>query len=227
MSVKFPPIVEDTELKDRLDQLIPPPLALGRKLVVGTALLALAVAFAILNIGGYLLPQPFESSSFGSSGHLTVDRARGLVAIPVMIPNNSRRTVRVVAVTLDAPGAELVDVELGIEADGEVIEQGDVRVSVGTDAYDTTLALPASIGAGQHAFLILWFRPLDCEDSVPPWGIASATFDFGEDAFPPFARTVLVDQDPIWEGEEPFSARIGDQFLDGTGPLAVACQALR
>lgn len=216
MSTEFPPIVEDGELKDRLDQLIPPPLAPGRKLVVGAALLALTVAFTILNIGGYLLPRPFGGSSFGSSGHLTVDRARGLVATPVMIPNNSRRTVRVVEVTLDAPGAELVDVELG-----------DVPVSVGTGAYDTTLALPASIGAGQQAFLILWFRPLDCEDRVPPWGIVSATFDFGDDAFPPFARTVLVDQDPIWDGEEPFSARIGDQFLDGTGPLAVACQALR
>ena len=227
MSTEYPPIVEDSELKDRLDQLIPPPLTLERKLVVGTVLLALTVAFTILNIGGYLLPKPFGGLSFGSGGHLTVDRARGLVATPVMIPNNSQRTVRVVAVTLDAPGAELVDVELAIETEGEVIELGDVRVSVGTSTYKTTLALPAPIGAGQHAFLILWFRPLDCEDSAPPWGIVSATFDFGDDAFPPFARTVLVDQDPIWEGEEPFSARIGDQFLDGTGPLAVACEALR
>ncbi len=227
MSVDFASIVEDRELDDRLDQLIPPPFTLGRKLAVGTALLGLAVAFTVLNVGGYLFPRPFDGSSFGSGGHLTVDRASGLVAARVMIPNDSQRTVRVVAVTLDAPGAELVDVEVAIETEGEVIDFGDGRVSIGARPNETAFALPASIGAGQHAFLILWFRPLDCEDGAPPWGIVSATYDFGDDAFPPFARTVRVDQDPIWEGEEPFSARIGDQFLDGTGPLAVACEALR
>jgi hypothetical protein len=64
-------------------------------------------------------------------------------------------------------------------------------------------------------------------DAGVPWGIAEATVDFGEGAFPPFSNTVRIDEDPIWEDGEPVQALIGNEFISGTGPLALACEALQ
>jgi hypothetical protein len=226
-------VTHDRQLSEQLDQLIPPPLPRAKKLLVGAVVLALAASVTVLNIGGYLVPAPFKGASFGSTSYLEVDAARGLVAARVMIPNYSERTVRVTAVTLEAPGAELVDAEVVIEADdaGLTGADGSFAAEVETDpsylgSHDR-LALPASIGAGQRAFLVLWFRPVSCLDAGVPWGIAEATVDFGEGAFPPFSNTVRIDEDPIWEDGEPVQALIGNEFISGTGPLALACEALQ
>ncbi|MCP4965576.1 MAG: hypothetical protein GY926_10095 [bacterium] len=206
------PVEEDIERQ--LDQLIPPPLSRPSKLLVGSLLLLLAGVIAYLNLGGYIVPQPFNGISFGSSSQMALDESRGLVSATVLIPNNSDRTLRVTSVTLDAPGAELVDVQ--------ILREGE---HVGRDPDSGQL--PVVLRPGDGARLVLWVRPLSCKDVAPPWGVASATFDFGDGAFPPFASTIRIEDDPIWEeGDQP-AVRIADEFLQGTGPLSLFCEVLR
>jgi hypothetical protein len=224
-------VAEDREVQRQLDQLMPPPLSAQRKLVVGTALLLLAIGFTVLNYGGYLIPRPFDSASFSSGTDLVVDHDLGLVAARVMIPNFSRRTVRVTAIDLDAPGAELVRAEVVIETDVSEVENADGSTESAATLWpsplETPLELPASIGPGQRAFLVLWFRPTRCTDGAAPWGFAEPTFDFGEGAFPPISRTIRIDEDPIWENEEFFGVLGAGEWISSTGPLAAACEVLR
>jgi len=225
------------DLNVRLDQLIPPPMSWVPKLLVSGGLIALAVAAAFLNIGGYLIPAPFKNISFSSGTPLIVDTDRGLIGAQVMIPNNSRRDVRVVEVRLDSPGAELVDASLIIEPDDRSQATGDTREVVASAAeffypLGAALRLPTFIGAGETAFLIVWFQPLECVDRAGPWGFAEVTFDFGEGSFPPLSKTQRVDSDPIWDGEEALTVVDDDHFLggsdpSGSGPLALACEVLK
>jgi hypothetical protein len=224
-------VAEDWELQRQLDQLIPPPLSTLRKFAIGSSLLLLAVGVTMLNYGGYVVPRPFDSASFSSGSSLVVDRELGLVAARVMIPNFSQRTVRVTAVEWDAPGAELVRAELVIDADGLGADDTDGSAeSVATpwpNQSEASLALPASIDPGERAFLVLWFRPLECTDSAAPWGVAEPTFDFGEGAFPPISRTIRIEEDPVWENEESIGVLDAGEWISSTGPLAVACEVLR
>lgn len=206
----------EQEIERQLDVLIPPALSRAGKLLVGSLLLVLAATIAYLILGGYLFPNPFAGSSFGSSPQMTLDENRGLVSATVLIPNNSDRAVRVTAVALDAPGAELVDAQI-------LDEVGQVGLDV-EDGY-----LPVLLEPGARTRLVLWWRPLSCEDVVAPWGVAVATFDFGDGAFPPFSSTIRIEKDPIWEEDEGSraSVRISDEFREGTGPLSLACEVLR
>jgi len=240
MDVEVSERAGQADLDARLDQLIPPPMSWAPKLLVGGGLITLAVAVTFLNIGGYLIPAPFKNVNFSSAGPLIVDSDRGLIGARVMIPNNSRRDVRVVEVSLDSPGAELVEASLIFEPDDRNQAVGDsleVVALPGADFYPTGVArvVPSSIGAGETAFLLLWFRPSECVDRDGPWGFAEVTFDFGEGAFPPFAKTQRVDSDPVWDGDEALTVVVDDEFLAGSdlpdlpaaGPLALACEVLR
>ena len=225
------------DLDARLDQLIPPPMSSAPKLLVGGGLIALAVAVTFLNIGGYLIPAPFKNINFSSAGPLIIDTDRGVIGARVMIPNNSRRDVRVVKVSLDSPGAELVDASLIFEPDEPNQAAGGTREVVASAAeffypLGAAVRLPTFIGAGETAYLLLWFRPLECVDGDGPWGFVEVRFDFGEGSFPPFAKTQRVASDPIWDGEEALTVVVDDHFLggsdpSGSGPLALACEVLR
>ncbi len=210
-----------------LDQLIPAPMSRLRTFVVGGLILMGAVAAAFLLGGGYLVPQPTRGSSFGSDGALRIDREGGAFIGEVMMPNNSARDVRITAVDLDAPGAELVTVTARIENSTDGEGRGEDRVA--------SLPLPITVPAGERAFIAVHFRPTDCDEASalvdagsagPPWGIATATVDFGDGAFPPLNASVRLDEDPIAEvgGSSLLTA---DQLLDGDHPLALACEVLR
>ncbi len=229
------------ELGDQLDQLIPPPMPAGRKLAVGTGLVLLAAGLTYLNAGGYLWPRPTAGTSYSSGQILEIDAERGMTVARVMLPNNSQRAIRITDVTLDAPGAALVEVRVLVEPAPETRGDGDdtgtaIATPVDGSELDSASALPVTIPAGATAFLALWFDPLDC--STPPeedrwsgadatWGVADARLDFGAGSFPPLSRWLRLDQDPIGEQGQPSSILVGDELVTGGHPLDVACEVTR
>lgn len=222
---------EDCDLQRQLDQLIPPPTGPGRKLAVGIALVALATCLSGLNLGGYLYPRPTIGSSFSSDMLLDADPGRGLAAAQVMLPNNSSRAVRITDVALDGPGAQLVTASVIVEEEPDT-DTGSARGPATTIPLDGShLAgaqpLPVTVDPDRTAWLVLWFRPIDCVDLPGPWGIAEVTVDFGAGAIPPFGRTIRIDQDPIRVDEEGAAILAGGEVVTADGPLAAACEALR
>ncbi len=242
------------ELGDRLDQLIPPPMSEGRKLLAGTSLVVLAAGFTFLNFGGYLWPRPTAGTSYSSGRLLEADGERGVTVARVMLPNNSGRAIRITDVALDAPGAELVEVRVLIEPPLDrrggtparedrgysAGEAGGVDTSAATPVdeseLDTAAALPVTVQPGETAFLALWFDPLDCSNAPEAdrwegegrtWGVADVRLDFGDGAFPPLSRWLRLDQDPIGENGVESSILIGDELVTGAHPLDVACEVAR
>lgn len=241
------PASGEADLHDRLDLLIPPSAPSWRRVLLGGALVAAAVGFTALNIGGWVYPRPIDGGSFSSDAVLVADRDRGLVAAQVLFPNYRQRDVRVTSVTLDGPGARLVDVGLLVEPEIADSDAVDAAVDQGTEQQAEAIEsrpwpldrndgtpLPATIPANRMARLVLWFEPTDCSgDGVPPdldaaqpWGIAEVTVDFGSGALPPVSRSIRVRQDPI--GENLDAAVLTDtDMVFGSHPLTAACEALR
>ncbi len=200
-------------LQTQLDALIPPPTSAGKKLVLSVSLLALAATFAWANISGYLIPRPFDNSSWSSDRPFLVDGERGAVGAYVWLPNYSGRDVRITDVSFDAPGAELVHVDL---------------VHEDTTAIDAGEPLPAILERDNNdTALRVWFKPTSCVDGDAPWGVVTVTMDFGDGALPPFSRTVRIGEDPVWDESNTPTAKVGDRYVNGAGPLALACEVLQ
>ena len=152
---------EDDDLRQQLDQLIPPSTGSGLRLLVSTLVVAAAIGFLVLNIGGYLYPRPTFGASFGGNTLLQGDRDRGLVAAEIALPNYSQRSIRVTDVILEAPGAELVEVGLRLDEpigdEVTTVASGLESVSEGATSIDlsrpaSATPLPATIppGPGVH-----------------------------------------------------------------------------
>ncbi len=239
MAVTAPPSA-DAELEDRLDQLIPPSMPSVGRLAVSAGIVALAIAITVLNIGGWFYPRPTALGSYSSGGSMWADPDRGLVAGEVMLPNWSERDLRITEVTLDAPGARLADVRVYLEPEAIELVDGDaVDGETATDEVSSTepwpgrlveeaVGLPVTVPADRTAWLVLWFEPERCDDQPGPWGVAEVTLDFGAGAFPPFARTVRLDDDPIVDSfDRQASVLVDGELVLADGPLAAACEALR
>ncbi len=239
---------EEQDLEQQLDQLIPPPLGQGKKFLWGAAVVGLAVVVTVLNATGRIYPRPTYGGSSSSGYPLVVDQTEQWVTAKVVMPNYSKRSVRITEISLDAPSATLV-------ASGVIVEPAvnttaessfDAATTEESSPADPDLLveepanpLPIVIEAGETAILILRFRPDDCDNVVDPagaWGVAEVKVDFGNGAFPPFSNLVRVDQDPIMYDGEPLTLIKPDGEIinirpDGTptdvGVLTGACGALR
>lgn len=212
-----------------LDVLVPPPMSIRRRLTVGAIVVAVATAIAVGHLGGWFVPRPVDGASFGSDSALRVDRERGLVAAHVLLPNVSRRTVRVTDVSLDAPGVRLVAVEATRPTDRTLARadgDGGVSTGLGTDTAPSR-PLPVRIPPGEQVDLILWLRPETCGRVSAPWGVASATVDFGEGAVPPVSRTVVLREDPIWSGGMVRASTGSERDELAGSPLSLVCEVLR
>lgn len=209
-------VESEAEIAKQLDVLIPPPLRPLRKLATSVVLLALAAAFTYSNVEGLIYPRPFADSSWSTGIHLVADPEQGMVAAFVGVPNGSGRDVRLTGIVFDAPGAELIDVVF-------VDSVGDPPTS-GT-------ALPATIeGGDRDGGVWIWFKPTSCVDPGEGWGFAEATFDFGARAFPPLSRTHRISSDPVRkysDGSTSIRVLGTNEFIQGSGPLAIACEVLQ
>lgn len=203
-----------------LDVLIPRPLGPGLRLVVSIVLIAIAIGVSIANNQGLLYPRPFAGGSFNTGGAMIYDADREAVGAFVSIPNYSARDVRLIDVTFDAPGAELVGVTYVDDFD-RTLTGGPLPVTI-----------PENESAGLDGGIWVFFRPTTCEDPVGDadgrWGHVHATFDFGDGAFPPITTTHVVD-DEVWATyEQRASVQLpGIEFIEGDGPLSLACEVLR
>jgi hypothetical protein len=224
-----PATTEEVETAS-LDVLVPRPMGTARRLVLGAAVVVIAASVAVGHLGGWFVPRPTDGASFGSDAAVQVDRGRGLVGARVLLPNFSRRTVRVIDVSLEAPGARLISVTaVSAASRANAGTHGpDSETEAGTeDRAPEGRLLPVAIRPGEQVYLTLWLRPESCAHVEAPWGIATATIDFGEGALPPVRRRVVLRQDPIWEGGLARASSGGHVDQVGGGPLAVACKALR
>lgn len=238
--------IPDRDLEERLDELIPPPGGALRTLVLSAPVVGVAIAVAILTIGGYLYPRPTFGSSFSSGSYLEVDQDRDAVSATVVIPNFRNRAVRITDIRFHGPGADLVDVGAFLEPPDETqtSDSGDeasiADASAGTELLPrgvTAMPLPVTVPAGRSAMIVVWFRPTVCIDQPGPWGTVDATVDFGDGAFPPFSNTVSLAEDPVAfvdpdatsddGGATVMLRNIDGSFSTVSGPLAGACEALR
>lgn len=234
----------DREIDEYLDQLIPPTPSPGRRLLVSATIVGCAAVATVLAIGGYLYPRPTFGGVFESNGFLEADPSLDAVSATVMMPNFGQRTVRITEIDVDAPGADLVAVGVILEPNTSSSASNDSdsgQEAAGVEPFEArseqVSPLPISVAPGQWARLVVWFRPTTCEDQPGPWGIVQPTVDFGAGAFPPFANTFDLDQDPIAivdpdatedNGGELVSLMSADgSFSTWSGPLAAACEALR
>lgn len=231
----------DRDLEDRLDELIPPSAGALETLAISATVVGVAIAIAILTIGGYLYPRPTFGSSFSSGSYLEVDRARDAVSATVMMPNNGNRAVRITAIRFDGPGAELIDVGAFLEPRAATQTSASAeQASIATALLlrgEAAMALPVTVPAGRTATVVVWFRPTDCTDRPGPWGTVDATVDFGDGAFPAFSNTVSLAQDAVAVVDPDATPESGGEMVmlrgsDGSfspvsGPLAGACEALR
>ena len=198
-----------------LDALIPAPIGPWRKLAVSVLLIALAVDATIANHSGIFYPRPFAGTSFNTGGVMVLDTERDAVGAFVGIPNVSSRDLRITNVTLDAPGAELVDVVYVSERRGAAYQP-------------LPAALPVETELSADQGIWVFFRPTTCDDPTESWGFAEVTFDFGEGSFPPLPVTHRV-EDEVWsDSGGTTSIEVGNgTFVDGDGPLSLACEVLR
>lgn len=243
------PEADPVDIDDRLDQLIPPTPSIAKRFLAGLSILLLAIVAAFLIGSGRLHPRPTSGVSWSSGFPLALDEDDGVFIGLVDMPNNSSRTVRITEITLDAPGASLVDVgvriepaSLGADSSTGPTEEEAMPDVVNAERNDLTgepnQPLPIEIGPGEWANLFLRIRPDSCTNIVDPvgdWGIASVTVDFGDGAFPPVSRTIRLDPDPIVDEGAPasFVEFVGPDGFDTNfisaeaGVLTTACEALR
>jgi len=222
---------------------------MAKRLVWGVSIVALAAAFTFLNMSGWLYPRPTFGSSVSSGMFLVVDDGQGWVTTSVFMPNNSSRSVRMTAIELDAPGAVLVDSGVVVEAPNETTSDdvdGDFATTEVSEAMspeeffapEVVSPLPVTIEPGESARVFVRFRPDDCANAFDPigtWGVALVSLDFGDGEFPPFTRTIRLDDDPIIaNGEQPQLIRADGTMVNITadgeqldvGILTSACEEL-
>jgi len=243
------PVPDHHGLHTELDQLIPPPSFIGKRLVWGVFIVAVAAVFTYLNISGWIYPRPTYRGSAGSGFSLVVDQEQQWVTSSSIMPNLSSRAVRITAIALDAPGATLVDSGVIIEPKPVFKDSsGDSAVDVVSEpmtpsefnAREQVSPLPIMVEPGETARVVLRFRPTNCADVVDPigaWGVAQVSVDFGDGAFPPFGHTVRLDEDPIrYDGEQLLQLIRSDETIvnskpDGTfsdaGLLTTICEELQ
>lgn len=236
---------EDGDLEDRLDELIPRPAGPFKTFAVSVTVVGVAIAVTVLTIGGYLYPRPTFGSSSGSGSDLEVDQARDAVSATVILPNFSNRAVRITGISFDGAGAELVDVGVILDPPYDTQSQGEPVIEEYTTEENVPLPrnergaapLPVMVPPDRTATIVVWFRPTECVDQPGPWGTVDATIDFGADAFPPFSNTISLTQDPIASvdpdatsvngGDVLMLRNVDGSFIEVSGPLAGACEALR
>lgn len=223
----------DDDLRDRLDELIPPSGPSGRRLLLSALVVGSAVGITVASIGGWLYPRPTTGGTFSSNSLLFADRERGVVATEIFLPNYSQRAVRVTAITVDAPGARIVETAILLDEEQPAVDDRTRETVEAAEPFEVSTIhdgaepVPVWIPAGRHARIVVWFEPLDCDDRPAPWGIAEVTVDFGDGAFPPIGRTIRLDQDPIRDDDGPYDVLVADELVTAAGPLAAACEALR
>lgn len=222
------------DLDQRLDQLIPASQPSFRRLLVSVAIIGAAAALTALNVGGWFYPRPTALGSYSSGGPLWTDPDRDLVAGQVLLPNWSRRDLRVTDIGFDAPGARLVAVDIYLPPPDDSDGIDGVATDSGDGAWpwrrsiDERVTLPVTVPAGRDAWLIVWFEPETCEDARGTWGVVEATLDFGQGAFPPISRTLALTDDPLFDTFDDTATVIaGDDVVSAEGPLAAACEAIR
>lgn len=235
-----------SDLDRQLDQLIPPSRPSLFRFGISLLVVVAALTVTVLNIDGRLYPRPTDSGSSSSGLWMWLDAERGLVGGAVTVPNWSGRTVRVADATLDAPGVRLVETALWLEppipasaADGSITVTDSVEPMTPSDIGPPpeAAALPAEIPSDRYGLLILWFEPTDCEaDGSGDWGVAEITVDFGDGAFPPFSRSIRLDDDPIFDRNDgdatvvisggSFDPSGEVEFRSGPTALAAACEVL-
>jgi hypothetical protein len=223
----------------QLDALIPRSGPSWLRLLSSAAIVAAGVGLAFLLATGRVYPRPTTSGTWSSGFPLVADRDQGLVMATVTLPNWSGRDVRVTAVEFDAPGTRLVEARAEIQPPSSVADEAvtDEAVTVTDDtpadllgeATNRSVPLPVVVPAGGTATLRIWFEPLDCGPVDSPWGVAEVNLDFGEGAFPPFSRTLRLDDDPVHDEGNGWQtvALVGNRSIEGDGPLSASCEALR
>jgi len=240
---------ETRDLGRTLDQLIPPPGSIAKRLVSGVCVVALAVALTFVNMSGWLYPRPTFGGNASSGTFLVVDQQQQWVTTSVVMPNHSSRSVRMTAIDLDASGVALVGSGVIVEpANGPTMADeasGDFAVDEVSEAMSPEEmfapevgSLPVTIEPGETARVFVRFRPTDCTNVVDPigtWGVALVSLDFGDGSFPPFGRTVGLGDDPIIaNGEQPQLIRADGSIINITvdgqpvdaGILTATCDAL-
>ena len=218
-----PATTEEVETAS-LDVLVPRPMGTARRLALGAAVVVIAASVAVGHLGGWFVPRPTDGASFGSDAAVQVDRGRGLVGARVLLPNFSRRTVRVIDVSLEAPGARLISVTAVSAPRANAGTHGPPETEAGTAIGHRGRLLPVAIRLGEQ---------------VPTSGCAPSRartsrhrgHRHGDDRLRGGAlsvrRRVVLRQDPIWEGGLARASSGGHVDQVGGGPLAVACKALR
>lgn len=195
-----------SSIDERLDELIPRPAPMWRRTVGGGLLIAIVAAVSLLWSLGYLVPKPLRNGSFGGSFALEIHEPGQTAMIRRSLPNFGNRSVRLTDLTLDAPGAELVATTARVEPTpvpercvtttsgsmtSTVCESETIDFSPGIAPRDAQ-ALPIVIGPDEWLEYYLWIQPTDCAGDTHisyPWGTITATFDFGDGAFPPVSRS--------------------------------------
>jgi len=227
------------ELRE-LDELIPPPMRPWQKLLIALVLIGLGIGWMVLYIGGWVVPRNPSDGYYGAQFHVA-DREEGLLGLRLTVPNHGRRDLRLTDVEFDAPGVEVVRVEVidipRPDPVAEPVQDGTPRAvqPVDLDAYYATepavpfpVDLPATDTSDrdEDAHVIIWLRPTSCVDPSVPWGKVSITLDFGEGAFPPLSKTYRGEWE-AWSPGELMTVYDGSTSIRGEGPLSLACEVAR
>jgi hypothetical protein len=228
--------VEQQELL--LDELLPRPGSPRKRLALASALLAGLLAIGLLWVEGYLFPRPTASGSLDGTSRFAVDHDRGMIVARSHIPNRSNRSVRLTGVELGGEGIQQVDSLAALspdpepadeacspeaEAEADSCSRSGIPVSPPSDASQ----LPIMVPAGRSVYVYIWLDPVSCRglDELP-WGHLRATFDFGPGSIPPFAETIILDDEVGPSDDQP--AVLDEEPADASASsfLASACAAL-
>lgn len=182
--------------------------------------LTISIGFGVYAIQrGHLYPRPAHDGRNAVQlwDQLHVAKPEGVVGVPIEIYNESGRMLRLSELRFDAPGAELAAI---VQVRGNPYSPQELLQAALAGGDTDILPLPIPGDRGSESF-IAWFRPLQCEDSAESWGTLNATLDFGEGGLPWTSRT--FSSEPLWER----GGQVAAYPLEGDGPLAVMCEALR
>lgn len=242
------PTDPDDRIEELLDQLVPRPGPPWRRFAIGLGLTALVVAGTLSWTMGVVVPNPTATIDYGGSGQPTFVPERNAIAVRVYMPNRSKRTVRLTAVGVEAPGVRVIDVGAELEPEVAATEQsctteGGVTncVSAATAVEAESLGpwpadlspLPVTVPAGRTVWIHLLLDPTSCEGPRDlPWGEVDATVDFGPGGFPGWSHTIRIQdalaEDPQdltlldGEGRQAYAVDEGQPY-DDLGFLAAAC----
>ncbi len=250
MSVAMKPRMEQSDIDEQLDQLIPPTPSIFKRFAWGISIAAAAVVVSILVISGRVFPNPIAGAGWSSGAAPVAQIDEQILTAVVDMPNLSSRDIRITDISLDAPGVEMVGVGIQIEprldgpdANGNqsvtIEEMTEIIVDENRNDWtgEPNLPLPVTLEPDRWANIYVQFRISDCTNPLDPdgdWGIATATVDFGEGAFPPVSRSIAL-PDPLVEAhDEDITFRVFDsrddftvEFVTFDGMLTGACEVFR